>query len=59
METTSYHDSDNHELVDGRSRHGGRAQVLVDISDIIVSEESVSALQGRQLWMRPERDVGH
>jgi len=35
------------------------AQVLVDISDIIVSEESVAALQGQQLWMRPERDVGH
>ncbi|WP_327586784.1 hypothetical protein OHA25_07085 [Nonomuraea sp. NBC_00507] len=35
------------------------SEVLVDISDIIVSEESVSASQGRQLWMRPEQDVGH
>lgn len=38
---------------------GEDAKVLVDISDIIVSEESVSVLQGRQLWMRPEKDVGH
>ncbi|MEU4510573.1 hypothetical protein AB0G05_13835 [Nonomuraea wenchangensis] len=49
METVSHHDSTD----------DGRTAVLVDISDIIVSEESVSALQGRQLWMRPERDVGH
>lgn len=34
-------------------------EVLVDISDIVVSEASVSDLQGNQLWMRPEKDVGH
>lgn len=32
---------------------------LVDISDIIVFEDSSSSAQGRQLWMRPEQDVGH
>jgi len=35
------------------------SELLVDITDIVVSEESVSALQGNQLWMRPEIDVGH
>ncbi|MCG5213379.1 MULTISPECIES: hypothetical protein [Nonomuraea] len=50
MEMTSHNEFDRHE---------GRGPVLVDIADIIVSEESVAALQDRQLWMRPQRDVGH
>ena len=57
MEMASHNDLAHEDS--GPTRHAGDAQVLVDISDILVSEESVSALQGRQLWMRPERDVGH
>lgn len=44
---------------DAAARDEEDSAVLVDISDIIVSEESAAAMQGRQLWMRPEVDVGH